>query len=71
LRVLFKENPSAIKNITSPIKYLKQAARLGDGLSHFFLYSIYKNGIGMDKNLLKVWEKYCKSEKIRFVLALN
>ena len=36
------------------MKYLKQAARLGDGMSHFFLYSIYKNGIGMDKNLLKV-----------------
>ena len=40
--------------MTNALKYLKQAARLGDGVSHFFLFSIYKNGIGMEKNLFKV-----------------
>ena len=42
------------KEFEKHLDLLKQAALLGHPLAHYYLYVVYKNGIGLTRNMNKV-----------------
>ncbi|CAK8696804.1 protein sel-1 homolog 3-like isoform X2 [Clavelina lepadiformis] len=65
------EPSNSLRHLKKHVYLLKQSARLGYGLSHFLLYSVFKNGIGVPKNMNKARFHLLKGAHCGDVLCLK